>query len=102
MRPRPQPRDLSWTTIWQAIGRIATGATAPVALKVALVVGTILSAANQGIALVDGTATWVTWIRVFVNYLVPYIVSSIGYLAPFKIRPATDAGASASSTETER
>lgn len=75
----------------QATRLIVVGATAPVAAKVALVVGTILSAANQGGALVDGDANWVTGLRVLVNYVVPYIVSSVGYLATFRVvRPAGD------------
>jgi ABC-type Fe3+ transport system permease subunit len=90
MRTPSRRRDLSWTTGWQATRLILSGATAHVAITVALVVGTILSLANQGSALVDGTATWVTWARVLVNYVVPYVVSSIGYLAPFRVRPAAD------------
>lgn len=88
MNNRRRSRDLSWTTAWQATRLILVGATAPVVRKVALVVGTILTAANQGPALVDGSATWVTGIRVFVNYVVPYVVSSIGYLASFRVPPA--------------
>lgn len=90
MSARREHPDLAWTTIWQAMRLIAVGATARVALKVALIVGAILSAANQGVALVNGTATWVTWTRVLVNFLVPYIVSSIGYLASCRIRPPTE------------
>lgn len=91
MNPRRGPRsrrDLSWVTPWQAARLILLGATAPVAWKVALVVGTILSAANQGVALVNGSATWVTGVRVLVNFAVPYIVSSIGYLASFRTERA--------------
>ncbi len=80
-------RDLSWTTGWQATRLIVIGATAHVALKVALVVGTILSAANQGSTVLNGSATWATGVRILVNYLVPYVVSSVGYLASFRIRP---------------
>ncbi len=52
----------------------------------ALVVGTILTVVNQGSVIAGGDATVATWIRVVVNYLVPFIVSSIGYLAPFRCR----------------
>ncbi len=85
MKHRREGRDLTWTTARQATRLILVGATARVSVKVALVVGAILSAANQGAALVNGSATWVTWTRVFVNFLVPYLVSSIGYLASFHV-----------------
>ena len=87
MSARRGSRDLSWTTVWQAARLVLVGATAHVALKVAFVVGTILSAVNQGSAVVDGSATWVTGVRVVVNYVVPYIVSSVGYLASFRTSP---------------
>jgi hypothetical protein len=99
MNVRGGCRDLSWSNVFQAARLIVVGATAPVAAKVALVVGTILSAANQGVALVDGTATWATWIRVGINYLVPYIVASVGYLAPFRVRRATDESTSTPTSE---
>ena len=54
--------------------------------RVALVVGTILTLVNQGSVILGGDATAVTWVRVCVNYVVPFIVSSIGYLAPFRLR----------------
>ncbi|PKO80941.1 MAG: hypothetical protein CVU19_09820 [Betaproteobacteria bacterium HGW-Betaproteobacteria-13] len=44
------------------------------ALRVALVVGTILNLINQGPPLISGEA--VSWLHVFLNYLVPYCVSS--------------------------
>ncbi|GIU89781.1 MAG: hypothetical protein KatS3mg010_0880 [Acidimicrobiia bacterium] len=34
--------------------------------------------------LLAGAATPVTWVRVGFNYAVPFIVSSVGYLAPFR------------------
>tara|TARA_R110001583_G_scaffold165276_1_gene317791 strand:+ start:6718 stop:6942 length:225 start_codon:yes stop_codon:yes gene_type:complete len=44
------------------------------ALRVALVVGTVLNLINQGAPLFSGEA--VSWFHVFLNYLVPYCVSS--------------------------
>ncbi|HEX5403767.1 MAG TPA: nitrate/nitrite transporter NrtS [Pseudonocardiaceae bacterium] len=52
----------------------------------AAVVGTVLSAVNQGGVLFDGHATMVSWVRIGVNYLVPYCVASIGYLAARRAR----------------
>lgn len=44
------------------------------AIKVALVVGTILNLINQGGRVLDGLAP--SWFHVALNYLVPYCVSS--------------------------
>jgi len=44
-------------------------------------VGTILSLVNQGSVVLGGEAGWLTWLRVGVNYLTPFVVASIGYLA---------------------
>lgn len=78
VRSRPQP---AWTTYRQAIGLVAHGVTLRVAGRVALLVGTILSAVNQGSVIADGDSGWATWVRVAVNYVVPFIVASCGYLA---------------------
>lgn len=48
-------------------------------LPTALVVGTILSVVNQGAVILNGTASWGTWMRVAFNYLTPYVVASIGF-----------------------
>lgn len=71
------------------------GRTARTAAPVAAVVGTVLSAVNQGDAVLGGDAGTVTWIRVAVNYLVPFCVASIGFLSARRA-PASgspDAGA---------
>ncbi len=44
------------------------------ALKVALVVGTILNLINQGSAVWQGAS--IDWHRLALNYLVPFLVSS--------------------------
>lgn len=44
------------------------------ALRIALVVGTILNLINQGEAIFSGGA--VSWLHVLLNYLVPYCVAS--------------------------
>jgi hypothetical protein len=44
---------------------------------------------NQGAVIVGGDATAMTWVRVGFNYLVPFMVSSVGYIAPFRLREAT-------------
>lgn len=44
------------------------------ALRVSLVVGSILNLINQGCALLSGSG--VSWPHIFLNYFVPYCVSS--------------------------
>lgn len=59
---------------------IVAGRTRRAALPVALVVGTLLVALNQGSTIVSGHLdSTVVW-RACLNYLVPYVVSSVGYL----------------------
>jgi hypothetical protein len=87
-RPEGDARDAlgvpHWSTPWQACLLIAKGHTRRTGLAVAGVVGTLLSAVNQGDVLVSGRAGAATWARVAVNYAVPFVVSSVGYLAPFR------------------
>jgi hypothetical protein len=52
----------------------------------AAVVGTLLTVVHQSAEIVSGEATLATVFRVFANYLIPYSVSSLGYLAPFRVR----------------
>jgi hypothetical protein len=75
---RVRPPVPPWTTNREGAVLIARG--------VALVVGTILTLVNQGAIMMDGDSTVGTWVRVGVNYLVPYLVSSVGYIAPFRMR----------------
>lgn len=79
-----------WTTRAEGCRLVMRGVTFPTCARVALVVGTILTVVNQGSVIVGGDATVATWLRVGVNYVVPFIVSSIGYLAPFRCRPESD------------
>jgi hypothetical protein len=50
----------------------------PTALKVALVVGSILFAINHGSALARGKMTRDRWVSAFLTYLVPYCVNIHG------------------------
>jgi hypothetical protein len=58
-------------------------------LRIALVVGTILTAINQGNVILGGDATTLTWVKTVLNYCVPFVVSNLGLLAG---RRATDEG----------
>ncbi|MGD9701207.1 MAG: nitrate/nitrite transporter NrtS [Acidimicrobiia bacterium] len=76
----------AWSTSIDACRLILRGVTFQTGIRVALVVGTVLTLVNQGSVIAGGDAIPVTWVRVGVNYLVPFLVSSFGYLAPFRDR----------------
>jgi hypothetical protein len=82
-------RSVTWTTPMQGMRLFLHGVTVATAWRVALVVGTLLSVVNQGVTIAEGEATWGTWVRVAVNYCVPFCVASIGFLSACRSRPAT-------------
>lgn len=60
-------------------------------VRIALVVGTILTLINQADVILRGDATAITWIKAVLNYCVPFVVSNLGLLAGK--RAEADAGA---------
>ncbi len=60
---------------------VLRGATARAAVPVALLVGSILTAANEGSQLADGRWRWTLVVKIAVNYATPFLVASFGYLA---------------------
>jgi hypothetical protein len=50
-------------------------------VKIAVVVGTILTLINQLDVILRGDATTITWIKAALNYCVPFVVSNLGLLA---------------------
>lgn len=48
---------------------------------IAVVVGTLLVAINQGTAIASGHLGWLLWLRVVLDYLTPTCVSTLGVLA---------------------
>lgn len=56
------------------------GATLRPCLPVAAVVGCVLSAINEGARIASGHVGWPTWAQVGLNFVVPFLVSSYGYL----------------------
>lgn len=81
----PSPHEgLAWRSYFEAVTLICRGRTCPTAARIALLVGTILTAVNQGSAFVAGAVSWQVGAAAAVNYLVPFVVSSFGYLAPFR------------------
>ncbi len=76
-----------WSTRRQELVLFLRGVTVRVAGRIAIVVGTILSAVNQGSVILAGDATGVTWTRITVNYVIPFVVASFGYLAGCRAEP---------------
>lgn len=58
-------------------------------VRIALVVGVLLTAINQGAVIAGGDATLATWIRCGLNFCVPFVVSNLGLLGG---RPRPDVG----------
>lgn len=83
---RAHTAGLEWRTPRQAAWLICRGATFATACRIALVVGTVLTVINQGSVLVSGDSGVTTWLRVAANYAIPYVVASVGYLAPYRRR----------------
>ena len=50
-------------------------------IRIALVVGVVLTAINQLDVIVSGDATTTTWIKCGLNFLVPFVVSNLGLLS---------------------
>jgi hypothetical protein len=49
-------------------------------LLTAAIVGTVLFAINQLDVVLEGRASWVTWAKAGVTYLVPFVVANVGVL----------------------
>ena len=50
-------------------------------VRIALVVGVLLTAVNQLDVIAHGDATAITWIKCGMNFVVPFIVSNLGLLS---------------------
>jgi hypothetical protein len=59
-------------------------------VRIALLVGTLLSIINQGGVILGGDATTVTWLRVLANYVVPFCVSNAGVLSATRVPAAEE------------
>ena len=59
-------------------------------LRIALVVGIVLTAINQADVILRGEATTITWVKTGLNFCVPFVVSNLGLLAGRERESATD------------
>ena len=74
----PRHIEPTWVSYRDAARLFLRGATLPTAVRISVVVGTWLSLMNQGGLIVDGHPPWV---KLVLNYLTPFVVASLGYLA---------------------
>lgn len=58
-------------------------------LRIAFLVGLLLTAINPGTVIAGGDASAATWVRCVLNFVVPFVVSNLGLLGG---RPRPDAG----------
>lgn len=79
------PSEVSWSTWPEAVRLVVTGRTRRPALRIALIVGTLLTLFYQGEALFTGDLDVETLARIVFNYCLPYIVSSIGFLLACRV-----------------
>lgn len=50
-------------------------------IRIAVVVGFVLTLINQGTVIAAGHATTATWLRCALNFVVPFLVSNAGMLS---------------------
>ena len=50
-------------------------------IRIAVVVGVVLTLINQGTVIASGHATTATWLRCALNFVVPFLVSNAGMLS---------------------
>jgi hypothetical protein len=50
-------------------------------VRIAAIVGLVLTAINQLDVIVAGDATAITWVKVGLNFVVPFVVSNLGLLS---------------------
>ncbi len=75
-----------WRTAGEAVRVSFRPSTLRRTVVIALIVGTLLSVVNQADVIVRGHADAVTWARIVVNFLVPFCVSTAGFLSACRLR----------------
>jgi hypothetical protein len=66
----------------EAIRRTLAGASVRRSLIVALIIGTVLNAINQGPEMLSGH--WPVWWKLILTYFVPFAVASYGSYAAYR------------------
>ena len=76
-----------WQQPGEACRLVLTATTAPISGPVAAVVGTVLTAVNQGAVLLEGKVGAASMLRIVANYAIPYCVSSYSALSAVRCPP---------------
>lgn len=84
LQPWVEPRD--------AVRQLSRGATLWTCAPIAVVVGSLLSAVNEGDVLVSGMVDKRVVVKLVANMLIPFLTSSTGAL--FAVRTRSEAGGS--------
>jgi hypothetical protein len=74
-----------WSRPGEAVRLLCRGITVRPALPVAAVVGCVLSAINEGPRIAGGHAGWLTLVQIGLNFVVPFLVASYGYLTAARV-----------------
>jgi hypothetical protein len=67
--------------LWETIAPCRQGANLRRTLRIALVVGCVLTIINQLDIILHGDATDLTAVKIGLNFVVPFIVSNLGVIA---------------------
>jgi hypothetical protein len=78
--------DVRWATYGEAARLCVRRGTLRRTIPIAVVVGSLLSAINLGGALLGGHPGPATWARAAMNFLVPFAVSTLGFLSATRKR----------------
>jgi hypothetical protein len=73
--------DDLWSRLRAALGYCARREHLRRTLRIALVVGIVLTAINQLDVILGGDATVATFVKCGLNFVVPFIVSNLGLLS---------------------
>lgn len=74
--------ELGWTTrVRDACAFCTRPPNLRRTVRIALVVGVLLTVINQGAVIAGGDATTLTWVRCALNFVVPFLVSNAGLLS---------------------
>lgn len=73
-------RDARITEVRAALAYCARPEHLRRTVRIALVVGLLLTVINQATVIASGAATVATWIRCVLNFAVPFVVSNLGLL----------------------
>lgn len=88
-------RDISWGSPREGVVLCLSPNTLRKTLRIAVIVGTLLSLINQGHVVAAGEASAVTWLQILANYFIPWVVSSVGFLSASRRGPASTTAARA-------